>query len=72
MLPEIDGMEILDRLFEPLFEPLFRRETSRAESPHLGIGLTLSRDAALAMHATLTADRPDQETIRFTLSLPSP
>lgn len=63
-----DLPENLDRLFEPLF----RRETSRAESPHLGIGLTLSRDAALAMHATLTADRPDQETIRFTLSLPSP
>lgn len=53
-----------------LFEPLFRRDPSRTETDHLGIGLTLSREAAAAMHATLTADRPESGTIRFTLSLP--
>lgn len=53
-----------------LFEPLFRQDPSRSAPDHLGIGLTLSREAAEAMHSTLTADRPDQETIRFTLSLP--
>ena len=60
--------ENLDRLFEPLF----RRDPSRRETPnsHLGIGLTLSRDAAIAMHATLNTDRPDEASIRFTLSLP--
>lgn len=53
-----------------LFEPLFRRDPSRTESDHLGIGLTLSREAAEAMRATLTADMPDEGSIRFTLSLP--
>lgn len=53
-----------------LFEPLFRRETSRSESNHLGIGLTLSREAAESMKSTLTADFPEEKTIRFTLSLP--
>jgi signal transduction histidine kinase len=58
--------EIPDRLFEPLF----RQDPSRSAPDHLGIGLTLSREAAEAMHGTLTADRPDQGSIRFTLSLP--
>lgn len=55
-----------------LFEPLFRRDHSRTESTHLGIGLTLSREAAQAMRGTLTADRPDEGSIRFTFSLPRP
>jgi signal transduction histidine kinase len=54
-----------------LFEPLFRHDPSRTETDHLGIGLTLSREAAEVMHATLTADQPDSRTIRFTLSLPT-
>jgi len=64
--PTTDLSENPDRLFEPLF----RRDPSRTESTHLGIGLTLSREAAEAMQATLTADLPDSKTIRFTLSLP--
>ncbi|QTN31567.1 hypothetical protein HZ994_04245 [Akkermansiaceae bacterium] len=55
---------------ERLFEPLFRRDASRTSSAHLGIGLTLSREAAEAMRATLTADIPEKGCIRFTLSLP--
>lgn len=57
---------------ERLFEPLFRRDTSRTESAgsHLGIGLTLSREAAHAMGGTLTASRTDGGGVTFTLSLP--
>lgn len=60
----------LDRLFEPLF----RRDTSRTENAdsHLGIGLTLSQEAAQAMHGNLTATRPAEGMIRFTFSLPCP
>ena len=53
-----------------LFEPLFRHNSSRHDSAsHLGIGLTLSREAASAMGATLIARRPDPATIEFVLSL---
>ncbi len=57
---------------ERLFEPLFRRDTSRTRTSdsHLGIGLTLSREAAQSMQATLTPSRPTPASIRFTLSLP--
>ncbi len=56
---------------ERLFEPLFRRDSSRTETAdsHLGIGLTLSRDAAHAMGGSLTVICPEKQTIRFTLSL---
>ena len=41
---------------ERLFEPLFRSDSSRHDAAdHLGIGLTLSRDAAQAMDGTLQA-----------------
>ena len=65
--------EDMPKDLERLFEPLFRKDTSRTENSgsHLGIGLTLSREAAEAMNATLTADMPDKESIRFTLSMPS-
>ncbi len=65
-----DLPEDLDRLFEPLF----RRDTSRTENAdsHLGIGLTLSQEAAQAMHGNLTATRPAEGMIRFTFSLPCP
>ena len=53
---------------ERLFEPLFRRDASRnASEAHLGIGLTLSLEAASAMGATLLARRPDEGWIEFVL-----
>lgn len=57
---------------ERLFEPLFRRESSRhdAES-HLGIGLTLSLDAANAMGGTLQAHKTADGRIEFIFGLPS-
>lgn len=55
-----------------LFEPLFRRETSRNDaSAHLGIGLTLSLEAATAMGTTLKARIIDAGWIEFTLAMPS-
>jgi len=43
---------------ERLFEPLFRRDGSRHDAAdHLGIGLTLSRDAALVLGGGLLARR---------------
>lgn len=65
--PSTDLPEDLDRLFEPLF----RRDPSRQEtaSSHLGIGLTLSREAANAMGGSLSAARMEPGLIRFTLSL---
>lgn len=56
---------------ERLFEPLFRRESSRhdAES-HLGIGLTLSLEAARAMGGDLTVARSG-DNLEFTLWLPA-
>jgi len=56
---------------ERLFEPLFRRDQSRTESAHLGIGLTLSREAASAMGGSLTATCVKPGVVRFTLSLPA-
>ncbi|MES2440267.1 MAG: ATP-binding protein [Verrucomicrobiota bacterium] len=54
-----------------LFEPLFRKESSRSDSgSHLGIGLTLSREAAVAMGAALRADNQDAGWIDFVLSTP--
>ncbi len=57
----------LDRLFEPLF----RHEESRhdAES-HLGIGLTLSLDAARSIGGTLIARKTPEGWIEFVLTLP--
>ncbi len=54
----------LDRLFEPLF----RRDLSRTNAgSHLGIGLTLSQEAAMAMGATLRAVRVGRDGIEFVL-----
>ncbi|NJM38219.1 MAG: HAMP domain-containing histidine kinase [Akkermansiaceae bacterium] len=40
------------------FEPLFRAETSRSDAAtHLGIGLTLSQEAAAAMNSTLSVQK---------------
>jgi signal transduction histidine kinase len=55
---------------ERLFEPLFRRESSRRDAgAHLGIGLTLSLEAATAMRATLHARRPEAGWIEFVLRI---
>jgi two-component system sensor histidine kinase QseC len=53
-----------------LFEPLFRHDKSRHDiDSHLGIGLTLSREAASRMGATLEARRLEPDRIEFVLSL---
>lgn len=57
---------------ERLFEPLFRRESSRHDADsHLGIGLTLSQDAARAMGATLQAHKTEDGWIEFILTMPA-
>lgn len=56
---------------ERWFEPLFRDETSRHDAgAHLGIGLTLSRDAAHAMGGDLGVRRTGDGRISFILTLP--
>ena len=64
--------EDLPNDLERLFEPLFRRDASRTETgnSHLGIGLTLSREAASAMGGRLTAALTAKDCVCFTLSLP--
>lgn len=56
---------------EQWFEPLFRNNPSRndAES-HLGIGLTLSLNAANAMGWTLHSDKTPNDWIDFVLRIP--
>jgi two-component system sensor histidine kinase QseC len=57
---------------ERLFEPLFRRENSAFDGgTHLGIGLTLSLDAANAMGGTLKARKTNAGWIEFVFGLPS-
>lgn len=56
---------------ERLFEPLFRRESSRHDAgAHLGIGLTLSLEAARAMGGDLTVAK-SADGLEFTLALPA-
>jgi signal transduction histidine kinase len=65
-----DLPENLPENLERLFEPLFRKESSRSDaSTHLGIGLTLSLEAASAMGATLQARRTDDGWIGFVLTM---
>lgn len=53
------------------FEPLFRKESSRHDAEaHLGIGLTLSLDAATLMGWTLKARKSDSHTVSFILRAP--
>ena len=57
---------------ERLFEPLFRRETPTHDpGAHLGIGLTLSLDAANSMGGTLKARKTNDGWIEFVFGLPS-
>ncbi|WP_367870179.1 sensor histidine kinase [Luteolibacter sp. Populi] len=54
-----------------LFEPLFRRESSRHDAgSHLGIGLTLSLDAARAMGGSLRAGQAG-DGIELLVALPA-
>lgn len=56
---------------ERLFEPLFRSDASRNQAEaHLGIGLTLSLEAATSMGATLRARKPNPGEIEFILKMP--
>lgn len=54
-----------------LFEPLFRKGSSHQDAAsHLGIGLTLSQEAAAAMGATLSARATAEGWLEFILQLP--
>lgn len=56
---------------EQWFEPLFRKNPSREDAgTHLGIGLTLSRNAANAMGWKLHAEAPGGNQIEFVLGIP--
>lgn len=70
----INAVDAMPSEPERLFEPLFRQEASRHDSSaHLGIGLTLSLDAARAMNGSLAVkvgEKPD--TLEFTLALKAP
>lgn len=57
---------------ERLFIPLFRRDHPACqEGGHLGIGLSLSLDAANAMNGTLKALKTEDEWIEFVFGLPT-
>jgi signal transduction histidine kinase len=67
-----NAAEDLPEDLERLFEPLFRRESLRHDADaHLGIGLTLSLEAATAMGATLQAHKAGDGWIEFVLELPA-
>lgn len=55
---------------ERLFEPLFRRDPARNDT-HLGIGLTLSFEAASTMDATLQVTKTHDGWIEFTVGIKS-
>lgn len=50
-----------------LFERFWRKDTSRTDAGHSGLGLTLARAAAAALGLELTAEMPDATTLRLTL-----
>lgn len=55
---------------ERLFEPLFRSDSSRQDATaHLGIGLTLAKEAATAMNATLDVHLSSDGRLEFILVL---
>jgi signal transduction histidine kinase len=57
----------VDRLFEPLFRA---QAAGDSGDQHLGVGLTLSLDAALAMGGGITAYKTLENWIRFELIVP--
>ena len=66
-----NSAENLPENLQRLFEPLFREDPSRQDAgAHLGIGLTLSLEAATAMGATLKVGKT-LDGIEFTLGLPA-
>ena len=66
-----NSAEGLPENLERLFEPLFREDPSRQDAgAHLGIGLTLSLEAATSMGATLKVGKT-HDGIQFTLRLPA-
>ncbi len=66
-----NSAENLPENLQRLFEPLFREDPSRQDAgTHLGIGLTLSLEAATAMGATLKVGKT-LDGIEFTLGLPA-
>lgn len=71
----INEVEAMPEEPQRLFEPLFRQEASRHDaSAHLGIGLTLSLDAARAMGGGMSVESDEaEETLVFILRLrPAP
>lgn len=66
--PATDLPENINRLFEPLFR---LGHSAHEQGSHLGIGLTLSMEAANAMGGSLTACLSGGDRIEFTLDLPS-
>lgn len=65
-----DVEELPDDL-DRMFEPLFRHDGARSDgASHLGIGLTLSQNAANSMGTALVARRSGVGAVEFVLSLP--
>jgi two-component system sensor histidine kinase GlrK len=57
---------------ERWFEPFFRRDSARHDhKSHLGIGLTLSREAIQAVGGTLSARMDGQGRVEFMLAMPA-
>lgn len=50
-----------------LFERFWRKDASRTDAGHSGLGLTLAQSAAAALGLELAAEMPDATTLRLTL-----
>jgi len=50
-----------------LFERFWRKDASRTDAGHSGLGLVLAKSAAAALGLELTAEMPDDATLRVTL-----
>jgi len=50
-----------------LFERFWRKDVSRADAGHSGLGLVLAKSAATALNLSLTAEMPDATTLRLSL-----
>lgn len=55
---------------ESIFEPLWRKEAARSQSEHAGLGLTIARALAAALHGELSAALGHEREFIITLSLP--
>jgi signal transduction histidine kinase len=54
-----------------LFEPLWRKEASRSEQAHHGLGLCLVKAYARLLDSSVVADLPHPDWFRITLDLPA-